>query len=216
MAKINNNDDNESFLELFRTLRSGEDFDVITLNLAMKALEKLGAETPNLFISDVRMPDMTGLEFFSTVEDSHPDIPFIMLTAFGSTEKVFQAVKKGAFHYFEKPHNNLNRESYWITFRRFWNCGARSGRSPPWQTANRTCWKEYRPSQGVDWAQACAARNAAVHTITVPIHGGRKTMKTRQKKSKAKKTFRVISKGEHKVQKKCLLCCWVAGPNSRH
>ncbi len=110
-------DDNESFLELFMLQPGGEDFEIIPFNSAQKALDKLRAETPDLIISDVQMPGMSGVELFREVQDSHPAIPFIMITAFGSTEKAIRAVKKGAFHYFEKPINDLNLDLFWTTVR---------------------------------------------------------------------------------------------------
>ncbi len=110
-------DDNESFLQLFTALPGGEDFQIVPLNSGLHALEKLRTETPDLIISDVQMPGMTGVELFSKVQDSHPDIPFIMITAFGTAEEAIQAVRKGAFHYFEKPLNNLNLELFWTTVR---------------------------------------------------------------------------------------------------
>ncbi|MEZ4566234.1 MAG: hypothetical protein R2860_04480 [Desulfobacterales bacterium] len=49
-----------------------------------------------------RCPQISG-DFFKTVHDRYPEIPLIFLTAFGSTERAIESVKKGAYHYFEKP-----------------------------------------------------------------------------------------------------------------
>ncbi len=110
-------DDNDSFLQLFTTLPGGENFDIIPLNSALKALDEMKSETPDLIISDVSMPGMTGVELFYKVQDSHPDIPFIMITAYGSTQEAILAVKKGAFHYFEKPIKTSNVDLFWTTVR---------------------------------------------------------------------------------------------------
>lgn len=49
------------------------------------------------------MPEMSGLEFFSQIQELYPEIPVILITAFGSTAQAVHLVKQGAFHYFEKP-----------------------------------------------------------------------------------------------------------------
>ena len=99
-------DDDEAFLELFFSLSGVQGIDMVPLTSAGKALEVLEKGPVDLIISDVQMPEMTGTELFSKVQDLYPDIPFILITAFGSTEDAIQAVKHGAFHYFEKPINN--------------------------------------------------------------------------------------------------------------
>ncbi len=110
-------DDNRSFLDLFISLPGGDDFEIIPLDSAQKALDLLGDKRPDLIISDVQMPGMTGVELFTSVQDKHPDIPFILITAWGSIEDATRAVKKGAFHYFEKPINALNLDLFWTTVR---------------------------------------------------------------------------------------------------
>ena len=96
-------DDNEAFLELFLVLFTTEDFEIVPLTSAEKALEILNREDIDLVVSDIQMPGMSGTELFERVQDLYPDIPVILITAFGSTELAIQAVKRGAFHYFEKP-----------------------------------------------------------------------------------------------------------------
>ncbi len=110
-------DDNDSFLELFVNLPGGEDFEIIPFDSADKVLERLREQAPDLIISDVQMPGMSGVELFNKVQDTHPDIPFILITAWGSIEEATGAVRKGAFHYFEKPINDLNLDLFWTTVR---------------------------------------------------------------------------------------------------
>ena len=109
-------DDDEAFLRLFLSLREAEESDIIPLTSAQKALEILDREPVDLIISDVQMPEMTGTELFDRVQDLYPDIPFILITAFGSTEDAIRAVKHGAFHYFEKPLND-KLDLFWTTIR---------------------------------------------------------------------------------------------------
>ena len=109
-------DDNEAFLELFLSLPEANAFDIVPLTSAKKAIETLNGEPVDLIISDVQMPDMTGTELFGWVQDKYPDIPVILITAFGSTEEAVRAVKQGAFHYFEKPIND-KLDLLWATIR---------------------------------------------------------------------------------------------------
>jgi len=96
-------DDNEAFLELFVCLPGAEEFEIIPLSSGEEALTLLETEQVDLIISDMEMPGMTGAELFEKVQDLYPNIPFIMLTAYGSTENAVQAIQQGAFHYFQKP-----------------------------------------------------------------------------------------------------------------
>lgn len=109
-------DDNEAFLELFLSINGAQCLDMVPLTSAKKALEVLIKEPVDLIISDVQMPEMTGTELFSRVQDLYPDIPVILITAFSSTEQAIRAVKYGAFHYFEKPIND-KLDLFWTTVR---------------------------------------------------------------------------------------------------
>ncbi len=59
--------------------------------------------TLDLVISDLNMPEMTGLEFITHFRQLAPHVPVILVTAFGSIETAIQAIRKGAFDYTTKP-----------------------------------------------------------------------------------------------------------------
>ena len=109
-------DDNASFLELFRTLPGADQFNLMFSSTAEEAWNILRSEAVDLIICDVRLPGMSGTDLFNKVQDTLPEIPFILITAFGSTENAIEAVKKGAFHYFEKPLTN-RLDLFWATVR---------------------------------------------------------------------------------------------------
>jgi two-component system NtrC family response regulator len=115
-AKILLIDDNESFHELFLSLEGARRFDVISVTSPEKGLEVLEEQSVDLVISDVQMPGMKGTDLFREVHDLYPHIPVILVTAFGSTEEAIQAVKEGAFHYFEKPIDD-KLDLFWATVR---------------------------------------------------------------------------------------------------
>ncbi len=109
-------DDDAAFLELFAPEFAAHELEVIPAASASHALEVLEETSVDVIISDVQMPGMTGTELFTRVQDSRPDIPVIMITAFGSTEEAIRAVKQGAFHYFEKPLTD-KLDLFWTTLR---------------------------------------------------------------------------------------------------
>ncbi|MBY0497336.1 MAG: sigma-54 dependent transcriptional regulator [Cyanobacteria bacterium] len=63
------------------------------------------AETIDLVLSDVRMPEMDGIEVLTRIKAMQPDVPVIMLTAHGTINSAVEAMKLGAFDYLTKPFN---------------------------------------------------------------------------------------------------------------
>ena len=109
-------DDNEAFLELFPLLPEAEEFTIIPFTSARNALDAFERDPADLIVTDIQMPEMSGVELFKRFQDLRPDIPAILITAFGSTEEAVRAVRKGAFHYFEKPIDD-KLPLFWSTVR---------------------------------------------------------------------------------------------------
>lgn len=80
-----------------------EGFQTLPANNGRVALEKLKTDSVHLIITDEKMPDLSGTELLQEVKKTHPDIPVILITAFGSVSMAVEALKKGAFYFFEKP-----------------------------------------------------------------------------------------------------------------
>ena len=70
---------------------------------AEEALRALEARDFDLILSDVMMPRVGGTEFCAHVVRNHPDVPVIMITAFGSTDVAVDAIRAGAFDFLTKP-----------------------------------------------------------------------------------------------------------------
>lgn len=71
---------------------------------AEKALTLIGQKTFDLIVSDIRLPDMSGLQLLDHIKDhSHHPAPVILMTGFGSAQNAVEAMKKGAFDYLLKP-----------------------------------------------------------------------------------------------------------------
>jgi two-component system NtrC family response regulator len=93
-----------------------EGFHTISAKNGMEALEKLKTNSVNLIITDEKMPDLSGIELLSEVKKTHQNTPVILITAYGSVSLAVEALKKGAFYFFEKPiFDKLER--FFITIR---------------------------------------------------------------------------------------------------
>jgi two-component system, NtrC family, response regulator AtoC len=70
-----------------------------------EALRALEAKDFDLILSDVMMPRVNGTEFCAHVVRNHPDVPVIMITAYGSTDIAVDSIRAGAFDFLTKPFN---------------------------------------------------------------------------------------------------------------
>jgi two-component system response regulator PilR (NtrC family) len=68
-----------------------------------EAIDVLQKEQVDLLLSDIRMPDVSGVEVLRAAKDTNPDIIAIMMTAYASTETAVEALRLGANDYFTKP-----------------------------------------------------------------------------------------------------------------
>ncbi|HEY6364629.1 MAG TPA: sigma-54 dependent transcriptional regulator [Candidatus Binatia bacterium] len=98
-------DDDEVSCQLFAETLEAEGFRVEQTTSGEGALSRLGEETPDLLIIDVRMPGTSGLEVTRIVHEKYPSLPIIVMTAFGSIETAVEAIHEGAFDFISKPMN---------------------------------------------------------------------------------------------------------------
>ena len=95
-------DDDAVACEFLEEALSREGYQVCTHTAAQKALrEDLSAY--DLLMSDIRMPGMDGLQFLRGVREKWPDLPVILMTAYGSLETTMEALRLGAWDYISKP-----------------------------------------------------------------------------------------------------------------
>lgn len=78
-------------------------FNIETFSNASEALIALNSKKPDLIITDIKMPGMSGLEFLEKVSKKYPDIPTIIITAHADIDNALSAYKGGAFEYLTKP-----------------------------------------------------------------------------------------------------------------
>jgi two-component system response regulator HydG len=104
-AKILIVDDEESLIESLSVLLKREGFDVITALSGTEGLEKL-SQNPDVVLTDIRMPRVSGIDVLEQTRSKRPDIPVVLMTAQASLQSAIQAVNQGAYHYVQKPFTN--------------------------------------------------------------------------------------------------------------
>jgi response regulator RpfG family c-di-GMP phosphodiesterase len=96
-------DDEHVIREILSDFLVMEGYQVLTAGNGREALEVLGRERCDLIISDLKMPEMGGLELLEAVRDEYPDTIMLIMTGYGTVETAIQAMKSGAFDYVLKP-----------------------------------------------------------------------------------------------------------------
>jgi DNA-binding NtrC family response regulator len=99
-------DDEVGILDTIRILLKSEGFTPYTALGGKKGLEQIAALRPELILTDVRMPDVTGLDILGSVRAHDPEAVVILMTAQASLQSAIGAVNNGAFYYIQKPFKN--------------------------------------------------------------------------------------------------------------
>ena len=95
-------DDADSLQSVAAALRR-DGFEVHPFADPKEGLARLAAEGGDVVVTDLRMPGLTGLEVLRHVAKTHPGVPVVVLTAFGSVEGAVEAVRSGASDFLLKP-----------------------------------------------------------------------------------------------------------------
>ncbi|MDD2897069.1 MAG: diguanylate cyclase [Desulfuromonadaceae bacterium] len=98
-------EDDRFFREMFSNLLEVEGYRVETASCGNDGLELLSKGQYSLVITDLVMPDISGLEILSRVRESHPTVDVIMVTGNANLESAIFALKRGARDYLVKPVN---------------------------------------------------------------------------------------------------------------
>jgi DNA-binding NtrC family response regulator len=98
-------DDDVSVRKMLAIVLKDENRELLQADDAMTALKCLSNESIDLLISDIKMPDITGIALLKKIKSVNPNLPVIMITAYASTDEAVEAMKQGAFDYVTKPFN---------------------------------------------------------------------------------------------------------------
>ncbi len=103
LARLLVADDERSMRELLSIVLRREGYDVTVAENGRAAVEQLEARRFDLLISDIKMPDMSGVDVLRAAKRIDPDILGIMITAFASADTAIEAMRLGAHDYLSKP-----------------------------------------------------------------------------------------------------------------
>jgi two-component system response regulator AtoC len=96
-------DDELDALELMQELFESKGYVAVTATNGIEALNKIKNHEPDLILTDIRMPEMDGMQLLQILNKDYPRIPVIMVTAHGTIETAVDAMKMGAKDYILKP-----------------------------------------------------------------------------------------------------------------
>jgi two-component system response regulator HydG len=99
-------DDESGILDTLRILLKNSGFEPEIAQGGKAGLETMRSVRPDIVLTDVRMPGVSGIEILEAARGVDPEMPVILMTAQASLQSAIQAVNEGAFYYIQKPFAN--------------------------------------------------------------------------------------------------------------
>lgn len=96
-------EDDQDMCDLLKVGLSRRDFSVITYISGQQGLAAVYQQPTDVVLADINLPDMNGLDICKAVVAKSPDIPVMIMTAFGSMDTAIAAIRAGAFDFVTKP-----------------------------------------------------------------------------------------------------------------
>ena len=96
-------DDDEWIRDSLSLFFEGEGCHLLALETAEEGMKALKKQDYDIIIADYKLPGMDGLEFLRRIQESHPNVLKILITAYGSEEVVSEAKRLGARDFIQKP-----------------------------------------------------------------------------------------------------------------
>ena len=96
-------DDDDNLRWVVQTQLEDAGYEAATAADGRAALAAIQESRPALVLTDLKMPGMSGLELLKKIRADDPEVPVIMITAFGTIQNAVEAVKSGAYDYLTKP-----------------------------------------------------------------------------------------------------------------
>jgi len=99
-------DDEVGMCEFLQYLLSGEGYDVEAAQSATEALDKIERSSFDLVLTDIKMPEMDGIEMLQRIKELDKDSVVIVMTAYSTLETAIKAIKYDAYNYLLKPFDD--------------------------------------------------------------------------------------------------------------
>ncbi len=96
-------DDDENLRWVLQTQLEDMGYAVQPAGDGLQAVEAIEQEPPALVLSDLKMPGLSGMELLDKIRSEYPEVPVVLMTAFGTIQSAVQAMRAGAYDYLTKP-----------------------------------------------------------------------------------------------------------------
>ena len=96
-------DDDNEILRFISRLFRRMNYEVCACNSGREAIDKFSAEKPDIVITDLKMPEVSGLQVLEAVRQAIPNLPVLIISGMGTLDDVVEALKLGAWDYIIKP-----------------------------------------------------------------------------------------------------------------
>src|SRR6476469_2239886 len=96
-------DDDENLRWVLKTQLEDLGYMVSEAGDGEQALTIIAKEPPALVLTDLKMPGLSGLELLAKIRSEYPEIPAVIITAFGTIQSAVEAMRNGAYDYLTKP-----------------------------------------------------------------------------------------------------------------
>jgi DNA-binding NtrC family response regulator len=96
-------EDRESLRRMLERALTGEGYEVVAAADGEAAMARLGERTFDLVLTDLKLPAASGLEVLAASRTTHPELPVVVLTGYGTVRSAVEAMRLGAADFLEKP-----------------------------------------------------------------------------------------------------------------
>ena len=96
-------DDDDSIRWVLEKGLSEDNLEVITFDRVNKAIKKLEIDSPDVILTDIKMPGASGIQLLDFIKENRPEIPVIIMTAHSDLESAVESYEHGAWEYLPKP-----------------------------------------------------------------------------------------------------------------
>ena len=100
-------DDEKNYLVVLEAMLAEEGYEILTTDNAQDGLRMIRESDLDLVLTDMKMPGMSGMALLEECKKIKPELPVIMMTAYGTIEMAVEAMKKHAYDYVTKPFQNV-------------------------------------------------------------------------------------------------------------
>ena len=96
-------DDDENLRWVLQTQLEDMGYQASTAADGLQALEAIGQSPPSLVLTDLKMPGLSGMDLLDRIRKEYPEVPVVIVTAFGTIQSAVHAMRAGAYDYLTKP-----------------------------------------------------------------------------------------------------------------